>query len=105
MPRSPSSRTWRDPPTGTGTSDAMNPDQMIDYALGRLDGHEREHVEQGLRADPAAEARADRLETCLALLLDDGLGTLDPPPGLGRRTLALVAETRSRPRSLIEYVP
>jgi hypothetical protein len=83
----------------------MNPDQMIDHALGRLDGRERESVERELRADPSRAAQADRLEKCLALLLDDGLDTLIPPSGLARRTLALVAENRSHPRSILDFVP
>jgi hypothetical protein len=83
----------------------MNPDQMIDYVLGRLEGHERERLEQRLQVDTDAAARADRLGQCLTLLLDDGRQNLAPPSGLARRTLALVAESRSKPRSILEYVP
>jgi hypothetical protein len=86
-------------------NDAMNPDQMIDHALGRLEGLDREHLERALQADPAAEAQAELLGNRLSLLLDDGLDTLTPPPGLARRTLGLVAESRSRPPSILEYLP
>jgi hypothetical protein len=86
-------------------NDAMNADQMLDHVLGRLEGHDRERLEQALQSDPVAEARADRLGRCVSLLLDDGLNTLSPPPGLARRTLTLVAQSRSRPRSIMDYVP
>jgi len=83
----------------------MNPDQMIDFVLGRLDDHEREHVERSIQGHPDAEPRVDCLGRCVSLLLDDGNHSLMPPPGLARRTLGLVAESRTRPRSILDYVP
>ncbi|MFO0892732.1 MAG: hypothetical protein U0790_29545 [Isosphaeraceae bacterium] len=83
----------------------MNPDQMLDYVLGRLDDLDREGLERMLQGNPAAEHRARHLGQCVSLLLDDGCHTLTPPPGLARRTLTLVAEARSRPRSILDYVP
>src|SRR5262249_47216025 len=82
----------------------MNADHLIDYVLGRLESPEREELEQALHADPEIAARAQRLGQAVHLLLDDG-HTLDAPAGLARRTLAVVAQTRLRPRSILDYVP
>jgi hypothetical protein len=82
----------------------MNADQMIDYVLGRLEGPERERLENGLRADPEAATRVDRLNRAIHFLLDDD-SDLAPPAGLAQRTMGAVAQARIRPRSLLDYVP
>ena len=74
----------------------MNADQMIDYVLGQLDGPDRERMEQTMNGDPRIASRVDGLGRTLSLLLDDGFAP-EPPPALARRTLALVAQSRSRP--------
>src|SRR5947209_16036932 len=97
-------RIWHEPRTGTGKNDAMNADHMIDYVLGRLEDPDREHLEAVLHTDPEAAARVQRLTRTVHLLLDDG----DPfphPAGLAARTLAMVARSRNRPRSILDYVP
>ena len=61
----------------------MNADLMIDYVLGRLEGPDRDRMEEALRNDPEISARADRLGQAVSLLLDDG-NSHEPPPGLAR---------------------
>ena len=84
----------------------MNADQMIDYVLGQLDGPDRERMEQTMNGDPRIASRVDGLGRTLPLLLDDGFAP-KPPPALARRTLTLVAQSRSRPRSrsILDYIP
>ncbi|MGC8638692.1 MAG: hypothetical protein ACP5XB_02305 [Isosphaeraceae bacterium] len=82
----------------------MNADLMIDYVLGRLDGSDRDRVAEAISSDPELTARAERLGQVLNLLLDDG-ETYEPSPDLTRRTLALVAASRSRPRTFFDYAP
>jgi hypothetical protein len=86
-------------------NDAMNPDQIFDYVLGRLDDRDRERLEHAIQGHPDAEERIERLGTYCSLLLDDGYHGLAPPSGLARRTLVLVAESRTSPRSLLDFVP
>ena len=82
----------------------MNADHMIDYVLGQLDGPDRERMEHAIETDPDVAARVERLGRAIHLLLDDG-EAIEPPPGLARSTLALVAQSRSKPRSILDYVP
>ena len=82
----------------------MNADQMIDYVLGQLEGPDCERMEQVIQCDPRIASAVDRLGRTMPLLLDDGLAP-EPPPALARRTLALVAQSRSRSRSILDYVP
>jgi hypothetical protein len=82
----------------------MNADQMIDYVLGRLEGPDRERLERGLQSDPQGADRIDKLGRAIHLLLDDDRD-LAPPAGLARRTMVLVAQERTRPRSILDYVP
>jgi hypothetical protein len=77
---------------------------MIDHVLGRLEGPERARLEHGLQTDPDGAARIERLRRALHLLLDDDQDCA-PPAGLARRTVALVAQSRTRPRSILDYVP
>ncbi len=39
----------------------MKPEDLLDYALGQLDGPHREAIEAELAIDPALASRADRL--------------------------------------------
>jgi hypothetical protein len=82
----------------------MNADHLIDYALGRLEDADRERLEQLLQGDPEASAQAQKLSRAVHLLLDDG-DVLEPPAGLARRTLTLVAQSHSRSRSILDFVP
>jgi anti-sigma factor RsiW len=59
----------------------MDPEDLLDYVLGQLDGPRREAVERAAAADPALAARLARLARNLGRLLDDGLG-FSPAPGL-----------------------
>jgi hypothetical protein len=92
----------------------MNPEEMIDYALGRLepDGSRRDDREREGEAgippqvDPDAELpeQLARLTRAVHQLLDDGM-SWDPPPGLTRRTVILVAQHRRPSRSFQDLVP
>jgi hypothetical protein len=83
--------------------DAMNAQDMLDHALGPLEGPRRAEVERQLGADPGQVQTYDRLVRALEQLLDDGL-TLEAPPDLARRTLAYVSEHR-RQRRILDFVP
>src|SRR3954453_17820275 len=87
-----------------GMVDAMNANDMLDYALGQLDGAAREQADRELAADPGQAEKLDRLSRALGQLLDDGQ-TFEPPPDLAARTLAFVAENRRKRRSLLDYTP
>lgn len=50
----------------------MDSDDLLDYALGRLDGSRLLRVERRLRSDPALAERVVRLIRNLDRLLDDG---------------------------------
>jgi hypothetical protein len=81
----------------------MNADAMLDYTLGQLDEDRREGLEREIANDPALAASLDQLGRNLQRMLDDGQ-VLEPPEGLARRTLALVAERRRRP-SYLDLAP
>lgn len=51
----------------------MDAADLLDYALGRLDGPRRERLERRLARDPALAERVARLVRNLHRLLDDGL--------------------------------
>ena len=82
----------------------MNADQLIDYVLGQLDGNDREQIEHAVKTDPDVALKVERLGRSIHLLLDDGK-TVEPPSGLARGTLAMVAQSRLKPRSILDYVP
>ena len=82
----------------------MNAEHMIDYVLGRLEGPDREHLEAVLHSDPEAADRVQSLSRAVYLLLDDG-DEVPHPAGLAERTIAMVARSRNRPRSILDYVP
>jgi hypothetical protein len=81
----------------------MNAQEMLDLALGQLDGPSREQAERQLTAEASQSETYDRLARALNQLLDDGQ-TFEVPPELSRRTLAYVAENRRR-RSVLDFVP
>ncbi len=81
----------------------MNAHDMLDLALGQLDGPSRAEVERQLAADRHQAETFDRLARALNQLLDDGLVT-EVPPDLASRTLAFVSEKRRR-RSILDFVP
>jgi len=77
----------------------MDPTDLLDYALGRLDGPPRERIERMLAHDPILAGRVARLVRNLGRLLDDGRErrpegalsprsspTLPPPHDLVERT-------------------
>ena len=81
----------------------MKPDDLMDYALGQLEGPTREDAEREIAGDPDLAARVDRLELALHRLLDDG-GAIGPPSGLASRTIGFVAERTSR-KQILDFVP
>jgi anti-sigma factor RsiW len=65
----------------------MHPADLLDYALGRLDGPRREQLERRIARDPALAERVARLVRNLERLLDDGRADRPPiaptsPPGV-----------------------
>lgn len=83
--------------------DPMKPDDLLDASLGQLEGHPLAMFEAELGRDPALLARSERLGQALRHLLDDG-DPFDPPAGLAGRTIAFVAERKSR-RAILDFVP
>ena len=81
----------------------MKPDDLLDYSLGQLEGPEREAAERELADDPDLASEADRLGLSLHRLLDDG-DRFEPPAGLASRTVAFVADRRSK-RAILDFVP
>ena len=87
-----------------GKSDAMNADQLIDFVLGQLDGTDRQQIENVIESDPQVAGKVERLGQAIHRLLDDG-EAIEPAAGLARKTLALVAQSRLKPKSISDYVP
>jgi hypothetical protein len=81
----------------------MNTQELLDYALGQLDGPSRERFERQMAGDPQLGETAEHLGQAIHLLLDDG-AEVGPPPGLAARTIVFVSEHRHR-RSWNDYVP
>lgn len=82
----------------------MNPDQMLDYALGQLDGPARLQFERELGSNPAAADRVERVTRAIHQLLDDD-DAHAPPPGLARSTMSFVEANRNGRRSILDFVP
>jgi hypothetical protein len=84
--------------------DAMNASDMLDHALGQLEGPAREQADRELAADPVQAERFDRLVRAIHQFCDDGR-VIEAPPDLARRTLTFVSENRRRRRHLLDFVP
>lgn len=86
----------------------MTPNHSLDYSLGRTEELDLDSIEARRHADPELAAHLDRLAVHLDLLLDDGLDDLEPPSGLARKTILLVAaERKAAParRHTLDFVP
>jgi hypothetical protein len=81
----------------------MNAEEMIDYVLGKVEGPERERLDQILRGDGEQAARVERLRQAINRLLDDGT-PFEHPPGLAIRSVAFVARNRRRSLTLLDHV-
>jgi hypothetical protein len=68
----------------------MNAEQLLDYALGQVDGAALESCEAELALDAGLARRVAQVRSGLDALLDDGQD-LEPPIDLRGRTMALVA--------------
>lgn len=85
----------------------MDPADLLDYALGKLEGPRREQIERRIARDPALAERMARLMRNLVQLLDDGRGghppgeSPGPPPptGVAHPDLPRPARRADRPRS------
>ena len=86
-----------------GMVDPMKPDILLDYALGQLEGRDKEAAEASLAETPELSLQADRLMSRLSLLLDDG-DDIEPPAGLASRTASFVAQRAAR-RHILDFVP
>jgi hypothetical protein len=86
-----------------GTVDPMKPDDLLDYALGQLEGPASEAAEAALACDPDLASRADRLSLGLQRLLDND-DVIEPPLGLATRTVSFVAD-RTAKRAILDFVP
>jgi hypothetical protein len=82
----------------------MTAQDLLDIAMGQLDGEAQQAAEREAATDPTLARQLDRLSRSLHLLLDDG-DLIEPPAGLARRTVTLVAEHSRRKRSIIDFVP
>jgi hypothetical protein len=51
----------------------MDPADLLDFALGRLEGVECQRIERAMARDPAFADQVCRLRRCVHLLLDDEL--------------------------------
>jgi prepilin-type processing-associated H-X9-DG protein len=83
----------------------MNAPDMLDYALGQLEGDAAERAAREVETDPALADRLDRLVGSLDLLLDDGEDAYAPPRGLARRTLAFVDRAHRERPAVLEIAP
>jgi hypothetical protein len=84
--------------------DAMNDQELIDYALGQADDLESARIERALASNPVQQDRCERLRGALHRLLDDG-DWAESPSGLAKQTVAFVAKNRRRPSPLFEHMP
>jgi hypothetical protein len=82
----------------------MNAQDMLDHALGHLEGPGRDQLDREIAADPALAERFGRLSRSIHQLLDDG-ETIEPPPGLARRTAALIVAGRRPRRGVLDFAP
>lgn len=81
----------------------MNAPDMLDYALGQLEGDAAEGAAREAEADPALAGRLDRLIRSLDVLLDDGEDAFAPPPGLSKRALDFVDRSARHRPAVLEF--
>jgi hypothetical protein len=86
-----------------GTVDPMKPDDLLDYALGQLEGPAKDAVETALADDQRLALKTDRLSQALGWMLDDG-DEIEPPAGLASRTVSFVADRASK-QVILDFVP
>jgi len=84
--------------------EAMNAQEMLDYALGQLEGPALAQAERRAADDAVLAEQLDRLGRALDHLLDDG-DEIEPPSGLARRTVTAVTDHPRRRRSILDFVP
>src|SRR5271157_5510117 len=102
MAPSPGCGRWRRRRIQSGGAKAMDPSDVLDYALGQLDGPPRERLERQIAGDPALADRLDRLARRLGRLLDDGQEvessdpTHTPRPRNAPPTAAIIALCQKR---------
>jgi prepilin-type processing-associated H-X9-DG protein len=83
----------------------MNASEMLDFALGQLEGDAAEQATREAETDPALGARLERLQGAITTLLDDGRASEPVPSNLSARTLAFVhAQSRPKP-TVLEFAP
>lgn len=82
----------------------MNANDLLDLSLNQVEPPRLADLDRQLADDPGAARVLDLLSRNLERLLDDGLGELEPPAGLARRTTARVTQQAPR-RSLLEFAP
>lgn len=82
----------------------MNSTEMLDYALGGLDGPAHEQAERVLASDPITAETVASLTRAIHALCNDG-ESYAPPPGLARRTVQFAAHASRRKRSILDFVP
>lgn len=87
-----------------GMTDPMNANDMLDYALGQLEGQALLEAEQALAADPATAETVRRLTSKVHWLLDDDQ-EFATPPDLAERTMLFVADHTRRKRTILDFVP
>ncbi|MHC5537517.1 hypothetical protein ACYOEI_04720 [Singulisphaera rosea] len=77
----------------------MEPSELLDYALGQLDGRGRERLERELVRDPRLAGIMARLVQNLARLLDDGrergAATVPSSPPIPANSLETVKPPRA----------
>ena len=111
MPPLPSFRKWVSELVATERVNLMTPDEMLDHALGQLDGHALETAELALAADAILAAKSARLRLVLDFLLDDGLDDIKAPANLAHMTALAVRElSRTKPvgkrtKRFSDYLP
>jgi prepilin-type processing-associated H-X9-DG protein len=83
----------------------MNASDMLDFAVGQLEGDAAEQAAREVETDPVLGARVERLRSSITILLDDGRDDLPVPAGLRERSIARVqAESRPKP-TVLEFAP
>jgi hypothetical protein len=76
----------------------MNSSDLLDYALGRLDGATRSRIEHRIARDPALAEQVTRLSRNLHRLLDDGRGDCSLCGSPSPVTPPVAAADRRQPR-------